>query len=130
MPRATRTFLGHDIIVKGNAGAPLSGPGVYVVGFDEYVKIGVSNCLYERILGLQETLPAELIVHAILEGGRKLERELHDRYQPYRLRGEWFRNEGTLKQWIEAKCIMPFFAMHVVSGGKRNDHSTNAGTTR
>jgi hypothetical protein len=76
--------------------------GVYVIGFDKYVKIGITINLDMRLSALQ--MPVELTLYALLDGGRREENELHARFAGYRLRGEWFRKEGELAEWINNKC--------------------------
>jgi DNA-binding XRE family transcriptional regulator len=72
--------------------------GIYVAGFAQYVKIGISTNVYERVAVLQT--PEEMKVYAILDGWTRQERELHRRFAEYRLRGEWFRHEGELAKWV------------------------------
>ena len=76
--------------------------GVYVLGFDQYVKIGITTNLDMRMSGLQ--MPVDLTLYALLEGWRREELELHGRFSEYRLKGEWFRREGELAEWIEGGC--------------------------
>lgn len=79
--------------------------GVYVIGFDAYVKIGVSADVKTRLFALQEHLPAKLTIYRIFVGeGREGEAALHRHYADYRLRGEWFRKDGRLADWIEGGC--------------------------
>lgn len=87
---------------------PLPGPKlngyVYVYGFDRFVKIGWSKEPENRKLGLESGLPLDLTVYAVLAGSVNIERTLHRRFAEYRLRREWFRNEGEVAVWIEAGC--------------------------
>lgn len=82
----------------------LSGGAVYVVGFNQYIKIGFSRNLLKRIAKIQEYSPEKLTVHAKFPGSIRDEILLHRRFQEYRLNGEWFRHEGELKTWIEGGC--------------------------
>jgi hypothetical protein len=76
--------------------------GVYVLGFDNYIKIGMSADVIQRINEIQTWLPAKVFVHCIFVGdGRETEKMLHDRFSRYRLRGEWFKHEGALADWIK-----------------------------
>ena len=78
---------------------------VYVVGFDDYVKIGRSDHFPHRLVDLQLGVPETLTVHGtVAEAGSELEAQLHCRFAPYHLRGEWFRKEGSLAAWIEGGC--------------------------
>lgn len=79
---------------------------IYVVGFLNYVKIGFSQDRKAkmRIAGLQSSCPEELIVYSTFNGSLVYEQTLHKRFSKLRLRGEWFRFEGELKEWIEQGC--------------------------
>lgn len=52
------------------------------------IKIGITIDLKRRS---RELYPAEHVASAKVSDAAKLERELHERYQPYRKGGEWFR---------------------------------------
>lgn len=77
---------------------------IYVVAFDQFVKIGVSKNWRLRVLTLQRNLPALLTVLAVLNGGRDIERKLHERFDNRRLTGEWFERAGNVARWIETGC--------------------------
>lgn len=67
-------------IVQGSNGGP--------------IKIGMSANLSGRIGMLQEGNPYELVVLAVsYGGGYDFETELHRKYRPWRIRGEWFSEE-------------------------------------
>jgi hypothetical protein len=72
--------------------------GVYVLGFGDYIKIGVSANIDERMITLQTPEPVQL--HALIDGWLSDEAELHRRFAKYRLQGEWFRKEGELADWV------------------------------
>jgi hypothetical protein len=79
--------------------------GVYVVGFEGYIKIGMSADVTHRLAAIQDWLPVKIVVHEILVGeGRACEMALHERFSAYRLRGEWFRLEGALADWVKGGC--------------------------
>lgn len=76
-------------------------PCVYIVGSPDYnfVKIGTTQNPADRFEEFQTASPFELYVYAIIpisRGRVSLEKRLHKRYAPYRLRGEWFKIEGDL----------------------------------
>ncbi|MGU3387161.1 GIY-YIG nuclease family protein [Methylobacterium sp. D53M] len=75
---------------------------IYVVGFDKYVKIGFteSSDAKGRIAEVQAGLPAKLTVYMTFPGTIADERELHERFKAWRLRGEWFRYEGEVSYWL------------------------------
>jgi Meiotically Up-regulated Gene 113 (MUG113) protein len=77
--------------------------GLYVIGFGQYVKIGITTNLDSRLAQLQ--IPEELSEYALfVNGWRREELELHRRFAAYRVRGEWFKKEGELAEWIERGC--------------------------
>jgi hypothetical protein len=83
---------------------PSAKRGVYVAGFDRYVKIGITTDLYSRMVQLQT--PEPMTVYALLKGWLTEERSLHARFASLRLQGEWFQKAGELDAWIAAGCPM------------------------
>lgn len=65
---------------------------VYLAGSQQArpVKIGVAKDAEARIAELQIGSPLPLHLIWKTRGGRSLERELHERFAPYRIHGEWF----------------------------------------
>jgi hypothetical protein len=81
-------------------------PCVYVIGFGPYIKIGfTTNPVEARMAGLFGHYPDPPKVYAVLKN-RKIthERELHARFASLRVKGEWFRHEGELADWISGGC--------------------------
>jgi hypothetical protein len=75
---------------------------VYVVGFDNYVKIGRSTEVDKRIQALQTSVPKVLNVYAIFPNrDADEERKLHHRFRADRLYGEWFLLSSSLRAFIE-----------------------------
>nr|WP_272924116.1 MULTISPECIES: GIY-YIG nuclease family protein [unclassified Streptomyces] len=54
------------------------------------VKIGVANDVEVRVRELQIGSPVPLYLIWKTRGGQALERDLHERFAPYRIHGEWF----------------------------------------
>jgi len=80
-------------------------PGyIYVVECGEHVKIGYSTDPRGRISNLRVSTPLDLIVLSTVEGTIEDERSLHQRFHKYRAKGEWFKREGELAEWIEEEC--------------------------
>jgi hypothetical protein len=78
---------------------------VYVVGFGPYVKIGfTATRLWKRVSDLKIAMPEKPVVYGYFVGTMQTERETHKRFAEQRLEGEWFRNEGPVKDWIEGGC--------------------------
>jgi hypothetical protein len=59
-------------------------------GYDGPIKIGTAKNVEARKAELQTGNPRKLHVLGKRAGGRDVERELHDRFRAYRIRGEWF----------------------------------------
>lgn len=74
--------------------------GIYVIGYDQFVKIGWSNNIRARFKQIQRGIPNDLTLYGCVIGGRADEKALHIRFKEYRTRGEWFRKEGALADWI------------------------------
>lgn len=76
---------------------------VYFLAAGPYIKIGkASGGPSSRIRELQTGCPFDIRLVAFVEGGVKEEFALHRRFSAYRVRGEWFRNEGELSEHVEA----------------------------
>lgn len=77
--------------------------GVYIIGFGDYVKIGVSASVGYRLRGLAMNLPEDLTVYAVLPGANRAdERDLHRQFRHLRTRGEWFRKADDLMEFIRS----------------------------
>jgi hypothetical protein len=65
---------------------------VYLLGAEglDLVKIGTTTDVDRRVRTMQTGLPLTLSVLWTCEGGRKLERALHDKFRVHNRRGEWF----------------------------------------
>lgn len=68
------------------------------------VKIGRSVNPRARLRDLQVGSPVELKLLKTIRGGRASEIWLHLRFEAQHVRGEWFRPEGPLGEWIEKGC--------------------------
>lgn len=77
---------------------------VYIVqlGYRPVVKIGITRDIWARLKTLQDANPEILRVRAVLDGDAEREAQLHLRFMQHWIRGEWFRLEGSLKQYIES----------------------------
>jgi len=85
--------LAHEYAVPGKF--------VYFVECDGFVKIGYSGGrVEERADELSLGSPLEQAVAARLPGDRYLETLLHDLFKSYHHRGEWFRVEGDLAEFL------------------------------
>lgn len=71
-------------------------------GRRKQVKIGFGVSYKDRIANLNVASPEDLKVLAVMPGDRKAEGELHTRFRKYHIRGEWFKLEGDLADFIAA----------------------------
>jgi hypothetical protein len=62
---------------------------------------GAAVPIAERVKYLAIGMPEVPTVLGQIAGTLALERALHRWFWEYRLRGEWFRNEGRLADWID-----------------------------
>jgi Meiotically up-regulated gene 113 len=68
---------------------------IYFIQSGEHgpIKIGYSNKPARRVPELQTGNPDELLLRHIIPGDLMVERKLHERFEPARIRGEWFGRE-------------------------------------
>jgi hypothetical protein len=82
-----------------------SGAVVYVIsaGDRNFVKIGFTTNLEQRLRSLRTASHVEPIVHLVIPGTRSLERELHTRFASARHNREWFRLTDEIAAFIDSK---------------------------
>lgn len=68
---------------------------------DGYIKIGKASNVETRFNQLQTASRQELTVLAVKRGGHVLEGELHERFSHLRVRGEWFKGDEELLDYVE-----------------------------
>ena len=73
---------------------------VYFIGDDDHIKIGISESPNHRLSEMQIGNPSKLRIYCIIKGGAYLEKKLQDRFKKYKIRGEWFKLTGELKNFI------------------------------
>lgn len=71
------------------------------VGVHGPVKIGTAQNPWARATELQTGNPDELFVVGVVPGNTTLERSFHQWLAGYRIRGEWFRNEGLVAELVK-----------------------------
>lgn len=76
---------------------------VYFIRAGEAIKIGFSKNAPSRLAALQTSNPEHLTLMGSFKGAREDEQELHVRFCHLRIRGEWFRDEDELVEFIEDK---------------------------
>lgn len=81
------------------------------------VKIGWSSDPIRRLSKIQSDTPNKCVLVGAYVGGRDLEAEIHDQLRPWRVRGEWFRNDGGVSRMLAS---MPRYISPVKSEVARN----------
>jgi hypothetical protein len=76
---------------------------VYFIRCGEFVKIGKADDLIKRFKGLRTSMPHDLELLMSLPGSVPEERGFHDRFAAHRHRGEWFRLEGSLAEFLRCE---------------------------
>jgi hypothetical protein len=71
------------------------------------IKIGMAGDVTERLRDIRTSLPFEPILLASYPGTSKDERAIQKRFEALRIRGEWFRRENELLDYI-ASVSVPF----------------------
>jgi hypothetical protein len=77
-------------------------PIVYFISTDNpaTVKIGFSANFKHRLRSLRTASPVEPRVHLTIDGDKRLEDELHERFRADHIRREWFRLSGEVAAFI------------------------------
>lgn len=84
------------------------GARVYFIDDGELIKIGFSHATHQRFGSLQTNHGKKLrLLGTIRAEGYKTERELHQRFAHLRERGEWFRKDPELLDFITANATPP-----------------------
>lgn len=93
----------------------------FITQGDDYCKIGVTKNITHRMSGLQTSSPQKLHLRKTLQGD--VERSMHDRFSHLRVRGEWFRYEGALREFVErpTRACSPIDASVFACGGRSPD---------
>lgn len=80
---------------------------VYAIEGAGLVKIGRSFVPEFRLKLMQSGSPVPLRLIGYIDGDHVAERQIHDRFKPYRAHGEWFRCDGEVKEWISKTFQRP-----------------------
>lgn len=73
---------------------------IYIFGDDNLVKIGFSDNVKKRFNDIRVSIPYKIYPMLVINGGRKDEKILHDKFKPNAMRGEWFTLSHEIKQFI------------------------------
>lgn len=78
---------------------------IYFVQCGEFVKIGWTVSVRERIADLQTGNPFEIRILATKPGSPTHEKSLHRKFAVHRIRGEWFRLAEEIRAEVAA-CLL------------------------
>lgn len=73
----------------------------------EAIKVGVTKQIDRRFSTLQMACPFDLVLLGVASGGHQHEARIHMLFRKERLRGEWFRDGGFLRTFIDAVLRLP-----------------------
>lgn len=74
---------------------------IYFIYHNGHIKIGFSTDPWRRLASLQTAHYQQLDMLATMPGEQADEREIHQRFWKHRERGEWFRDNELLRQFID-----------------------------
>jgi hypothetical protein len=97
----------NEEVKKSNPGNNLKSY-IYFLHAGNYIKIGYSQDIHKRIKQLQTGSPFKLRLVLAIEGGVKLEKQLHKKFNKYRHQNEWFYYNLDIANFIESmksKCL-------------------------
>jgi hypothetical protein len=98
--------------MKKFRGKEIMGVKVYIIQCNEFIKIGSSANVPTRICGLQSCSPYDIKLLKVIEHEcpRWYENYLHNKYEPYKERGEWFKLPTTVLNELlnDSHTISPF----------------------
>lgn len=79
---------------------------LYIISCGDLIKIGVTNNIEQRLVTLQTGNPHEMILEHFERKNEayKIEAYLHRIFEPYKVRGEWFK--GITIRDIRSKILM------------------------
>jgi len=79
---------------------------VYLAAWgDEFVKIGYSSNVRQRMKAIQSTCPVPVRLLGWLSGGQTVETRLHHRFAASRHVGEWFHFTDEIRAFVDNECF-------------------------
>ncbi|MCP3368287.1 GIY-YIG nuclease family protein [Bradyrhizobium cajani] len=98
--------------------------GVYFIASGEFVKIGWSLSVPERMKALQTSSSRKLTLLRVIPGVKEDEAKFHQEFAEHRAEGEWFRIEGTLARlpWNRPGAKSVKHAVKLYGRARKNSH--------
>jgi DNA-binding Xre family transcriptional regulator len=78
---------------------------VYFIKAENRLKIGYAEDPSKRIPSIQTSSPFQLEVLLIIDGDYSIERDLHQKFQDFRVSGEWFEFNDDIKSFINEHLV-------------------------
>lgn len=100
-PRVPDRLLLPSVRVVSSAIASATQSGVYYVDFGEYLKIGYTANIENRMASFRNSHPSPQLL-AMEEGARSLESLRHRQFAAYRINRELFRHSSEIRDHIES----------------------------
>jgi hypothetical protein len=89
-------------------------PVVYFISTeDDLIKIGYTTSLRSRIRSLRTASPKELSVLLVVPGSRDDERQLHNRFEAFRVGRQWFRRCDPIMDFIASRSDLAPFSLAI-----------------
>lgn len=79
-------------------------PVVYFIRCGEFIKIGYSSKLRERVSNIATSTPHKVELLGAISGGQKMERDMHKRFARCRHSREWFKPDAAMEVEIVNLC--------------------------
>lgn len=70
------------------------------------IKIGWAKDVSKRLRILQTGSAEELSLIGAIPGGKRLERQIHERFAADRLTGEWFKPTAEVRRWARMAAVI------------------------
>ena len=90
---------------------------VYFISCGEFVKIGCAVSVKERLKSVQTGCPYPLAIVGAFESGYMglTEQRVHEMFETYHYRGEWYKNVRQIKEFAVANTIQYLESAHQIS---------------
>ena len=74
---------------------------IYLISTNTHIKLGFSKNPKRRLKQLQTANAEKLMLLKVFPGDKKVEKELHDLLDEYRMEGEWFLYDDDIFKTID-----------------------------
>jgi hypothetical protein len=92
---------GHRIRASKKSRSYATNGNIYFIGHDDSIKIGFAVNVQRRLSTIQSSTPQKLKLLHSMPGTPLDELKLHRKFEPLKIRGEWFQAAAFLLSYIE-----------------------------